>query len=78
MTNRAQIGPIPPQGQPQGLSEQDVLMRRAAGEGNNARLETSRSYRQILQEKHGGITMIQLINNLLEILKEIVVKNIKF
>ena len=25
-------------------------MRRAAGEGNNARLETSRSYRQILQE----------------------------
>ena len=50
MTNRMQIGPAQPQGQPQGLSEQEVIMRRAAGEGNDARLETSRSYRQILQE----------------------------
>ena len=45
-----QNGPLQPQGQPQGLSEPEVMMRRAAGEGNDARLETSRSYRQILQE----------------------------
>ncbi len=48
MTNRAQLDPIQPQ--PQGLSESEVLSRRAAGEGNDARLATSRSYRQILQE----------------------------
>jgi cation-transporting P-type ATPase E len=34
----------------QGLSEPEVIKRRAAGEGNNAKLRTSRSYGQILQE----------------------------
>lgn len=35
---------------PQGLTEAEVLARRAAGQGNNVSLQTSRSYRQILQE----------------------------
>lgn len=34
----------------QGLSEPEVIKRRVAGEGNNAKLRTSRSYGQILQE----------------------------
>ncbi|MCL6434328.1 MAG: HAD-IC family P-type ATPase [Leptolyngbyaceae cyanobacterium HOT.MB2.61] len=34
----------------QGLSEQEVIQRRAAGQGNDVTLQTSRSYRQILQE----------------------------
>jgi cation-transporting ATPase E len=34
----------------QGLTQQEVIRRRAAGQGNNVTLETSRSYRQILQE----------------------------
>jgi cation-transporting ATPase E len=34
----------------QGLTEQEVLKRRAAGQGNNVPLQTSRSYWQILQE----------------------------
>jgi cation-transporting P-type ATPase E len=34
----------------QGLSEQEVLARRAAGQGNDAPLHTSRSYAQILRE----------------------------
>jgi cation-transporting ATPase E len=34
----------------QGLSDPEVLARRAAGQGNNVKLQTSRSYRQILQE----------------------------
>jgi cation-transporting P-type ATPase E len=34
----------------QGLTEQEVIKRRAAGQGNNVTLQTSRSYRQILQE----------------------------
>ncbi|WNZ22827.1 HAD-IC family P-type ATPase [Leptolyngbya sp. NK1-12] len=33
-----------------GLSEREVIKRRAAGEGNTAKLQSSRSYRQILQE----------------------------
>jgi cation-transporting P-type ATPase E len=33
-----------------GLSESEVLTRRAAGLGNNVKLQTSRSYRQIFQE----------------------------
>jgi cation-transporting P-type ATPase E len=33
-----------------GLSEQEVLARRAAGLGNNVKLQTSRSYSQIFQE----------------------------
>jgi cation-transporting P-type ATPase E len=33
-----------------GLSEQEVLTRRAAGLGNNVKLQTSRSYSQIFQE----------------------------
>ncbi|MBW4468588.1 MAG: HAD-IC family P-type ATPase [Pegethrix bostrychoides GSE-TBD4-15B] len=48
MTNRAQLDPAPfPL---LGLSDPEVIRRRAAGDGNDARLETSRSYRQILQE----------------------------
>jgi len=35
---------------PSGLSESEVLARRAAGLGNNVKLQTSRSYRQIFQE----------------------------
>ena len=35
---------------PSGLSEPEVLARRAAGLGNNVKLQTSRSYRQIFQE----------------------------
>ncbi|MBW4514750.1 MAG: HAD-IC family P-type ATPase [Timaviella obliquedivisa GSE-PSE-MK23-08B] len=35
---------------PSGLSESEVLARRAAGFGNNVKLQTSRSYRQIFQE----------------------------
>lgn len=34
----------------QGLSESEVAQRRAAGQGNNVSLQTSRSYRDILQE----------------------------
>jgi cation-transporting ATPase E len=33
-----------------GLTEQEAMQRRAAGQGNNVTLQTSRSYRQILQE----------------------------
>jgi cation-transporting P-type ATPase E len=46
MTNPADDGPSPLYG----LSEYEVIRRRAAGAGNNAKLQTSRSYRQILQE----------------------------
>lgn len=46
MTNQADDGPAPFYG----LSEYEVIRRRAAGAGNNAKLQTSRSYRQILQE----------------------------
>jgi cation-transporting P-type ATPase E len=35
---------------PLGLNEAEVLARRAAGLGNNVKLQTSRSYRQIFQE----------------------------
>lgn len=35
---------------PPGLSKSEVLARRAAGLGNNVKLQTSRSYRQIFQE----------------------------
>lgn len=38
------------QTRPSGLSEPEVLARRAAGHGNNVKLQTSRSYRQIFQE----------------------------
>lgn len=34
----------------EGLTEKEVLKRRAMGQGNNVTLETSRSYRQIFQE----------------------------
>lgn len=34
----------------QGLSDREVVSRRAAGKGNNVKLETSRSYGQILRE----------------------------
>ncbi|MGE5656243.1 MAG: HAD-IC family P-type ATPase [Actinomycetota bacterium] len=34
----------------QGLTQQEVKERRAAGQGNNVTLQSSRSYRQILQE----------------------------
>jgi cation-transporting ATPase E len=40
----------PPTSILQGLTEQEVIKRRAAGQGNNITLQTSRSYRQILQE----------------------------
>lgn len=33
-----------------GLTESEAIARRAAGQGNNVKLETSRSYKQILQE----------------------------
>ncbi|MBE9030800.1 HAD-IC family P-type ATPase [filamentous cyanobacterium LEGE 11480] len=36
--------------QPQGLTAQEVLKRRANGQGNNAKLPTSRSYWQIFRE----------------------------
>ena len=39
-----------PTPRPSGLSESEVLARRAAGFGNNVKLQTSRSYRQIFQE----------------------------
>lgn len=38
------------QTRPPGLSEPEVLARRAAGLGNNVKLQTSRSYSQIFQE----------------------------
>ena len=34
----------------QGLSEQEVVARRAKGQGNDVRLRTSRTYGQILRE----------------------------
>src|ERR671933_2499047 len=40
----------PPTSILQGLTEQEVIKRRAAGQGNNVTLQTSRSYREILQE----------------------------
>jgi cation-transporting ATPase E len=40
----------PPTSSLQGLTEQEVIKRRAVGQGNNVTLQTSRSYRQILQE----------------------------
>jgi cation-transporting P-type ATPase E len=39
-----------PQFRPQGLSQSEVLQRRAKGQGNNAKLPSSRSYGQIFQE----------------------------
>lgn len=36
--------------QPLGLTEAEARSRRAAGDGNNVKFQTSRSYRQILQE----------------------------
>ena len=33
-----------------GLTESEVIARRAAGQGNNVKLQTSRSYKQIIQE----------------------------
>ncbi|MBU1877875.1 MAG: haloacid dehalogenase, partial [Chloroflexi bacterium] len=33
-----------------GLSEREVLARRASGQGNDARLSTSRTYAQILRQ----------------------------
>lgn len=47
MTNRADVSPV---SKAYGLTEQEVIARRAAGDGNDAKLQTSRSYRQILQE----------------------------
>ncbi len=45
--NRANASPT---SQPDGLTESEVIARRAAGEGNLTKLQTSRSYQQILQE----------------------------
>jgi cation-transporting ATPase E len=44
------IQDAPPATNPQGLTEQEVIERRTAGQGNNVALQTSRSYRQILEE----------------------------
>lgn len=44
------IQDAPPTSSLQGLTEQEVIKRRAVGQGNNVTLQTSRSYRQILQE----------------------------
>jgi cation-transporting P-type ATPase E len=43
----------------QGLSEEEVRLRRANGQGNNVKLPTSRSYAQILRENL--VTLINLI-----------------
>lgn len=43
----------------QGLSEEEVRLRRARGQGNNVKLATSRSYRQILRENI--VTLIHAI-----------------
>src|SRR5215468_4954131 len=43
----------------QGLSEEEVHLRRARGQGNNVKLQTSRSYGQILRENI--LTPIHLI-----------------
>src|SRR4028118_1904885 len=40
----------PPTSSLQGLTEQEVIKRRAVGQGNNVTLQTSRSSRQILHE----------------------------
>ena len=42
--------PLPSTDYLQGLTEQEATRRQAAGQGNNVTLQTSRSYRQILQE----------------------------
>ncbi|MER3437008.1 MAG: hypothetical protein C4346_05050, partial [Chloroflexota bacterium] len=42
-----------------GLSRDEVLSRRAAGLGNDVRLETTRSYRQIL--RHNAFTFINVV-----------------
>lgn len=47
MTNRIDVSPV---FKAYGLTEQEVIARRAAGDGNDAKLQTSRSYRQILHE----------------------------
>jgi cation-transporting ATPase E len=44
------IQDAPPATNLQGLTEQEVIERRTAGQGNNVALQTSRSYRQILEE----------------------------
>jgi cation-transporting ATPase E len=44
----------------QGLSEEEVRLRRAHGQGNNVKLQTSRSYGQILREN-----ILTLINSIL-------------
>lgn len=41
---------VQPIAQLQGLTEKEVAQRRAAGQGNDIKLQSSRSYRQILQE----------------------------
>jgi cation-transporting ATPase E len=51
--------PAPPPRSFQGLSEDEVHRRRANGQGNEASLPTSRSYRQILRENL--VTLINLI-----------------
>src|SRR5215472_10516959 len=43
----------------QGLSEEEVRLRRARGQGNNIKLQTSRTYWQILRENI--LTLINLI-----------------
>lgn len=51
MTNRADANSVPdPVTSARGLTEQEVIARRAAGDGNNVKLQTSRSYSQILRE----------------------------
>jgi cation-transporting ATPase E len=47
MSNPAGVNPA---SFPKGLAEHEVVARRAAGQGNNAKLQSSRSYSQILEE----------------------------
>src|SRR6266566_2594436 len=52
----------------QGLSEEEVRLRRARGQGNNVKLPTSRSYGQILREN-----ILTLINSILFALSGVLV-----
>jgi cation-transporting P-type ATPase E len=54
------INPLPPMSTlPTGLTHDEVLRRRAAGQGNNVKIKTSRSYWEIFQENL--ITFINMV-----------------
>jgi cation-transporting P-type ATPase E len=59
---------ISPRSLPQGLSEDEVRLRRARGQGNTVKLPTSRSYGQILREN-----ILTLINSILFALSGVLV-----